>query len=110
MSRGSIPTAWSALAAMTIPMPPAIPAPPLPPALPRARRSLSIYVLPGYGDFGPILQRLGKHRAGKACLYLRRLADADEGVLRELIAAGLADLRITLAGRAHMNWTFSPAA
>ena len=57
------------------------------------KAELSIYVLPGYGDFGPILQRLGKHRAGKSCLYLRHLADADEGALRELIAAGLADLR-----------------
>jgi hypothetical protein len=57
------------------------------------KAELSIYVLPGYGDFGPILQRLGKHRVGKACLYLRHLTDADEGVLRELIAAGLADLK-----------------
>ncbi len=56
------------------------------------KADLSIYILPGYGNFGHILQRLGKHRMGKACLYLRHLSDADEGVLRELIAAGLADL------------------
>lgn len=57
------------------------------------KAELSIYIMPGYGDFGGILARLGKHRMGKACLYLRRLSDADEAVLRELIAAGLADLR-----------------
>ena len=57
------------------------------------KAELSIYILPGYADFGPILSRLGKHKTGKSCLYLRRLADADEAVLRELIAAGLADLR-----------------
>ena len=56
------------------------------------KAELSIYVLPGYGDFAAILARLGKHKMGKACLYLKRLADADEAVLRELIAAGLADL------------------
>ncbi len=57
------------------------------------KAELSIYILPGYGSFEPILQRLGKHRAGKSCLYLKRLSDADEAALRELIAAGLADLQ-----------------
>jgi Domain of unknown function (DU1801) len=57
------------------------------------KAELSIYILPGYADFGALLARLGKHRMGKACLYLRHLSDADEGVLRELITAGLADLQ-----------------
>ena len=30
------------------------------------------------------LARLGKHRTGKCCLYVRKLADVDEGVLEEL--------------------------
>ncbi len=64
------------------------------------KADLSIYILPGYGDFGPILNRLGKHRMGKACLYLKHLDDADAAVLAELIAAGLADL-----GR---RWTIVP--
>jgi hypothetical protein len=53
----------------------------------------SIYVMPGYGDHGAILARLGRHRAGKACLYVRRLSDIDLGVLEELIRAGLEELR-----------------
>jgi len=57
------------------------------------KADLSIYILPGYGNFGPILARLGKHRMGKACLYLRHLDDVDESVLRELIVAGLVDLK-----------------
>lgn len=52
----------------------------------------SIYIMPGYADFGPILSRLGKHRMGKACLYVNKLADVDEDVLAELIRAGLDDL------------------
>ena len=52
----------------------------------------SIYILPGYADFGDILGRLGKHKIGKSCLYVTKLADIDEDVLRELIRAGLADL------------------
>ena len=57
------------------------------------KAELSVYILPGYGDFGTILQRLGPHRTGKACLYIKRLSAVDEGVLRELIRAGLDDLR-----------------
>ena len=59
---------------------------------PRARE-LSIYVMPGYGEFGEILGRLGPHRMTKACLYVRRLAEVDLGVLEELVRAGLEDLR-----------------
>ncbi|MDF0603812.1 DUF1801 domain-containing protein [Psychromarinibacter sp. C21-152] len=52
----------------------------------------SIYILPGYADFGEILGRLGKHKLGKSCVYVTKLADVDEAVLRELIRAGLRDL------------------
>lgn len=31
-----------------------------------------------------ILERLGKHRVGKACLYINKLADVDLDVLKEL--------------------------
>jgi len=56
------------------------------------KAEISIYILPGYADFGPILARLGKHRTGKSCLYVKRLSDIDLSVLEELIRAGLADL------------------
>ncbi len=56
------------------------------------KADISIYIMPGYADHGAILARLGRHRIGKACLYLRRLDDADTFVLRELIRAGLAEL------------------
>jgi hypothetical protein len=52
----------------------------------------SIYILPGYTDHGAILDRLGPHRMGKSCLYLRRLDRVDMGALEDLIRAGLADL------------------
>ena len=57
------------------------------------KAELSLYILPGYGNFAPILARLGPHRIGKACLYLRHLDAIDEAALRDLIAAGLDDLR-----------------
>lgn len=56
------------------------------------KSALSLYIMPGYADFQDILKRLGKHKMGKSCLYINKLADVDMGVLAELTKAGLTDL------------------
>ena len=56
------------------------------------KANLSIYIMPGYQDYSEILSRLGKHKIGKACLYVNKLADIDMDVLEELVRAGLKDL------------------
>lgn len=56
------------------------------------KSALSLYIMPGYADFEPILARLGKHKTGAACVYITKLADVDIDVLAELIRAGLDDL------------------
>ena len=56
------------------------------------KANLVIYIMPGYADFSDILGRLGKHKLGKSCLYINKLADVDIEVLRELVSAGLDDL------------------
>ena len=56
------------------------------------KTSLVVYIMPGYTDFSAILARLGKHKLGKSCLYINKLADVDLDVLEELIRAGLADM------------------
>ncbi|MFP4210000.1 MAG: DUF1801 domain-containing protein [Alkalispirochaeta sp.] len=56
------------------------------------KRNFSLYIMDGCLSYtadaasDDILSRLGKHKRGKACLYITRLADVDESVLRELIA------------------------
>lgn len=56
------------------------------------KANLSIYIMPGYQDYSEIMARLGKHKLGKSCLYVNKLADIDLDVLGELISAGLQDL------------------
>lgn len=56
------------------------------------KTNLSIYIMPGYQDFSEILSRLGRHKIGKSCLYVNKLADVDIDVLEELIRAGLKSL------------------
>ncbi|GJL97382.1 MAG: hypothetical protein DHS20C06_11990 [Hyphobacterium sp.] len=56
------------------------------------KANLVLYIIPGYQDYGDILDRLGKHKLGKSCLYINKLEDIDMDVLAELVRAGLADL------------------
>lgn len=58
---------------------------------PRAA-NLVVYIMPGYTHFRDILKDLGKHRLGKSCLYVNKLADVDTDVLKRLIQAGVDDL------------------
>ena len=54
---------------------------------------ISIY---GLGDFPAkekLLAKLGKHKMGKGCLYVRRLDDVDTKVLEQLLAGALAERR-----------------
>jgi hypothetical protein len=53
----------------------------------RAEFSIYLMGLPeGMVERDALLSRLGKHRMGKGCLYVKRLADIDLGVLRDLAA------------------------
>ena len=45
-------------------------------------------VLYGLGPEAAQLEKLGKHKHGKGCVYIRRLADVDVTVLRQMIQAG----------------------
>src|SRR5688572_26151767 len=51
--------------------------------------NLSLYVLGGAPGQQALLDRLGKHKAGKGCLYVKKLADIDLKVLNELIEKSL---------------------
>lgn len=61
------------------------------------KASLSIYIMPGYrfGEMPDKLSRLGKHKLGKSCLYINKLADVDMDVLEEIVLDGLAYMHKT---------------
>ena len=56
------------------------------------KNDLTVYITPGFDNYLPLLARLGKHKTGKVCLYLTRLADVDAGVFKELVAASVSDM------------------
>lgn len=49
------------------------------------KRSLSIYLMSGFEPLGLILEKLGKFKTGKCCLYVNQLDDIDRKVLKQLI-------------------------
>jgi hypothetical protein len=50
------------------------------------KANLVVYLVGGYEQRYPsLLAKLGPHKTGKACLYLRRLEDVDQAVLRQLV-------------------------
>lgn len=57
------------------------------------KRDLTLYLMAGFDGLDALLARLGRHRRGKSCLYIARLADIDVDVLEELVAASMRRLR-----------------
>lgn len=53
------------------------------------KQSMTLYIMDGFDSYNEILSRLGKHKTGKSCLYINKLADVDFDVLRELIKASV---------------------
>ena len=57
------------------------------------KRNLTLYIMPGFEEFGDLLEKLGKHSTGKACLYIKRLADIDMAVLTTIVARSIAKMK-----------------
>jgi hypothetical protein len=61
------------------------------------KNDLTLYIMPGFDRYESLLARLGKHKTGKSCLYLKRLSDVDLSILIELIGESvkaMAPLRV----------------
>ena len=49
------------------------------------KTALTVYVMPGLDRYAEQLERLGPHKTGKSCLYLKSLDAVDRGVLEEIV-------------------------
>lgn len=57
------------------------------------KQALTLYIMPGYANYQDLLKKLGPHKLGKSCLYIKRFEDINVHVLEKLIKAGLTDLK-----------------
>lgn len=56
-------------------------------------RELVVYITAESAQQAALLAKLGKHKMGKSCLYIKRLADIDAKVLEALIAGSVAEVK-----------------
>lgn len=56
------------------------------------KAELVLYVLASTPELQAALAKLGKHRTGKSCLYVKKLADVDMGALKQIVAGCWAEM------------------
>lgn len=54
---------------------------------------ISIYTNLRLEDKESELKKLGRNKAGKSCLYIKRLADVDQSVLKHLLECGMTEIK-----------------
>lgn len=49
------------------------------------KQSMTLYIMNGFERYPELMGKLGKHKIGKSCLYINKLDDVDQEILKELI-------------------------
>lgn len=49
------------------------------------KQNLTLYLMAGFEQSNELLKKLGKHKIGQSCLYIKRIEDIDLRTLRQLI-------------------------
>lgn len=57
------------------------------------KQSLSLYIMPGFESYRALLQRLGKFKTGRSCLYINKMEDVDAAIVEELIRLSVEEMR-----------------
>ncbi len=53
------------------------------------KQALTLYIMAGFSHYDDLMQKLGKYKTGKSCLYVKKLEDVDEKILKELIRSSV---------------------
>ncbi|MDX2220442.1 MAG: DUF1801 domain-containing protein [Burkholderiales bacterium] len=57
------------------------------------KEALVLYIMAGFEGYESLMERLGKHKIGKSCLYVKKLADIDQKVLKQLVEQSVKALK-----------------
>lgn len=57
------------------------------------KQNLTVYIMPGFKNYGALLKKLGKHTKSVSCLYIKRLSDIDTKILAEIIRKSVAEMK-----------------
>ena len=56
------------------------------------KQSMTVYILPGLSKFEAELDKLGKHKVGKGCIYINKLEDVNTDVLMNIVRKAFVDM------------------
>jgi hypothetical protein len=57
------------------------------------KQALSLYIMSGFSKYQDLMDKLGKFKTGKSCLYVKKWEDIDEDILSELISNSIAYIK-----------------
>jgi len=57
------------------------------------KQNLTLYIVAGFERYGELMKKLGRHKTGKSCLYVKSLEDIHLPTLKTLIKESVAHLR-----------------
>ena len=49
------------------------------------KQNLTLYIMDGFEGYDDLMSKLGKHKTGKSCLYIKKIEDVDLDTLKELV-------------------------
>ena len=55
--------------------------------------AITIYLTPSLPEKAELMKKLGKHKATKGCLYIKKLEDVDTKVLEKLVVTSVTELK-----------------
>lgn len=56
------------------------------------KTALTLYIMGGFDRHKELMEKLGKYKTGKSCLYIKKLEDVDVEILKELIVESVAHI------------------
>jgi hypothetical protein len=56
------------------------------------KQNMTLYIMDGLTSYDSLLQNLGEYKTGKSCLYINKLEDVDQEVLKELVRQSVASV------------------
>jgi hypothetical protein len=58
------------------------------------KQNLTIYIMPGFKDYGPLLKKLGKHTVSDgSCIYIKHLSDIHLPTLKTIIKKSFVEMK-----------------
>ncbi len=63
------------------------------------KQNLTLYVMTGFEKHSALMKKLGPHKTGKSCLYVKNLQSIHLPTLKQLIQRGVAQVRKNQGGK-----------